>query len=153
MGCQKLKTRRVRFQQKQREPEQRGGCSVVAYKPMGRVSVLRSPETASTRNRSRRCAGGQTVVHNKLPQPDTTTTTPRATTQARAGALMFPASCLDGSITRVGPGLNPQYTRAWCAREAARLLTQQLSTDAQMSPTLQHVSLFFFQKKTCFLLF
>ena len=31
---------------------------------------------------------------------------------------MFPSSCLDGSITRVGPGLNPQYTRAWYAREA-----------------------------------
>ena len=64
-------------------------------------------------------AGGQTVVHNKLPQPDTTTTTPRAIMQARAGALMFPSSCLDGSITRVGSGLNPQYTRAWYAREAA----------------------------------
>ena len=58
------------------------------------------------------------MVHNKLPQPDTTTTIPRATTQARAGALMFSSSCLDGSITRVGPGLNPQYTHAWYAREA-----------------------------------
>ena len=49
-------------------------------------------------------------MHNKLPQPDTTTTIPRATTQARAGAVMIPSSCPDG--------LNPQYTRAWYAREA-----------------------------------
>ena len=63
-------------------------------------------------------AGGQTVVHDKQPQPDTTTTIPRATTQARAGALMFPSSCLDGSITRVGPGLCPQYISPWYAREA-----------------------------------
>ena len=109
MGCQKLKTNRVRSQQKQRELEPRRGCSVVAYKPT---------ETASKRNRSRRSAGRQTLVCNKIPQPDTTTTIPRATTQARAGALMFPSSCLDGSITRVGPGLNPQYTRAWYATEA-----------------------------------
>ena len=82
------------------------------------AEALRSPDTASKRTRSRRCAGGQTVVHNKLPQPDTTTTIPRATTQARAGALMFPLSCLDGSTTRVDPGPNPQYTRPWYGREA-----------------------------------
>ena len=58
------------------------------------------------------------MVHNK-PQPDTTATIPRATTQARAGALMFPSSCLDGSITRVGPGVNLQCTRAWYSREVA----------------------------------
>ena len=37
--------------------------------------------------------------------------------QARAGALMFPSSCLDGGVTRVGPGRYTQYTRAWYARE------------------------------------
>ena len=31
---------------------------------------------------------------------------------------MLPSSCLDGSVTRVGPGQYPQYTRPWFAREA-----------------------------------
>ena len=30
----------------------------------------------------------------------------------RAGAVMLPSSCRGGSITRVGPGQHPQYTRA-----------------------------------------
>ena len=37
---------------------------------------------------------------------------------ARAGALMFPSSCLDGGITRVGPGRYQQYTRALYGGEA-----------------------------------
>ena len=113
MGCQKLKTRRARFQQKQREPDQRGGALLLRTSRWG-VSVLRSPETASERNPSRSCAGGQTVVHNKLPQPHTTTTIPRATKQARA----FPSSCMDGSITRVGPGLNTPGN-LWVAHSTA----------------------------------
>ena len=36
----------------------------------------------------------------------------------RAGTLTFPSSCLDGCVTRVGPGQNPQFTRASLAREA-----------------------------------
>ena len=39
-------------------------------------------------------------------------------THTRAGALTFPSSCLDGGVTRVGPGQNPQYTRAWSVRKA-----------------------------------
>ena len=42
-------------------------------------------------------------------------TTPQ---QERAGALMLPSSCLDGSVTPVGPGQNPQYTGAVQRREA-----------------------------------
>ena len=32
--------------------------------------------------------------------------------QQRAGALTLSSSCLDGSVTPVGPGQNPQYTGA-----------------------------------------
>ena len=46
----------------------------------------------------------------------------------RAGALMLPSSCLDGSITRVGPGQHPQYTRALFGGEAVGGSSQQLST-------------------------
>ena len=50
-----------------------------------------------------------------------TSTCPSVTTpqQERAGALMLPSSCLDGSVTPVGPGQNPQYTGAVQRREAA----------------------------------
>ena len=40
------------------------------------------------------------------------------TTHTRAGALTFPSSCLDGSVTRVGSGQYPHYTRAPFAEEA-----------------------------------
>ena len=36
----------------------------------------------------------------------------------RAGALRPMPYCLGIGSTRVGPGLHPQYTRAWYAREA-----------------------------------
>ena len=65
--------------------------------------------------------GSQTALHHKntTNQRDHVhNTTQTATTHARAGALMFPSSCLDGGITRVGPGQHPQYTRASLAREA-----------------------------------
>ena len=48
--------------------------------------------------------------------------TPHSTT--RAGALMLPSSCLDGSVTPVGPGLNPQYTGAPKAGGGCGLLTR-----------------------------
>ena len=44
----------------------------------------------------------------------------------RAGALTFPPSCLDGGVTRVGPGQNPQYTLAPFGKEALR----SIATDA-----------------------
>ena len=55
-----------------------------------------------------------------------TSTCPSVTTpqQERAGALMLPSSCLDGSITPVGPGQNPQYTGAVQRREGCGLLTR-----------------------------
>ena len=75
------------------------------------------------------------------------TTTPRPTDvttcavlhanrkHARAGALVFSSSCLDESITRVGPG---QYqTRAWLAREAVG--SSQTEHHSTPRPTL-HVS-------------
>ena len=46
----------------------------------------------------------------------------------RAGALMFPSSCLGGSITRVGLGQHPQYTRALNGGEAVGGSSQQLSS-------------------------
>ena len=70
----------------------------------------------------------QTVVHNKPPQPDTTTTIILPGWERHTG----------------GPLSKPTHsTPAWYAREAG-LLTQQHSTDAQMSPTLQHFMFFFF---------
>ena len=51
---------------------------------------------------------------NPRAQPNTQATS----THTRAGALTFPSSCLDGSVTRVGPGQNPQYTRAPFGEEA-----------------------------------
>ena len=46
----------------------------------------------------------------------------------RAGALMFPTSCLDGGITRVCPSQYPQYTRALYGGEAVGSSSQQHST-------------------------
>ena len=64
-------------------------------------------------------AGGQTVVHNKLPQPDTTTTILHATTQARAGALMF--------------------------REAVGCSLNSTQPMLKMSPTLQHTDQYYWK--------
>ena len=55
--------------------------------------------------------------------------TPQSTT--RAGALMLPSSCLDGSVTPVCPGLNPQYTGAPKAGGGCGLLTR-----TQNEPTI-----------------
>ena len=43
---------------------------------------------------------------------------PRKLRRDRAGALTSPSSCLDGGVTRVGPGRYPQYTRADFGPEA-----------------------------------
>ena len=60
--------------------------------------------------------GRQTARHHKITRTRQHTQT--ASVHTRAGALTFPSSCLDGGVTRVGPGRNPQNTRAWLAREA-----------------------------------
>ena len=57
----------------------------------------------------------------------------------RAGALMLPSSCLDGSITRVGPGQHPQYTGALYGGEAVGVSSQQHSI-SQMSPNSCSIS-------------
>ena len=66
-----------------------------------------------------------------------TSTCPSVTTpqQERAGALMLPSSCLDGSVTPVGPGQNPQYTGAVQRREAVGC-----SQGLKMSPQNNKVS-------------
>ena len=48
---------------------------------------------------------------------------------------MLPSSCLDGSITPVGPGQNPQYTGAVQRREAVGC-----SQGLKNEPTKQHGS-------------
>ena len=58
--------------------------------------------------------------------------TPQSTT--RAHALMLPSSCLDGSVTPVGPSLNPQYTGVPKAEQACGLLTR-----TQNDPTITTV--------------
>ena len=42
-------------------------------------------------------------------RPTATTCTTTQTARERAGARTFSSSCLDGSVTRVGPGRYPQY--------------------------------------------
>ena len=56
----------------------------------------------------------------------------------RAGALMLPSSCLDGSTTRVGPGQHSVH-RALYGGEAVCGSSQQHST-SQNEPKLRHGS-------------
>ena len=63
--------------------------------------------------------GGARTSGSTTPQSNHQTTCPRAqshtratSTHTRAGAPTFPSSCLDGGVTRVRPGQNPQYTPA-----------------------------------------
>ena len=60
-----------------------------------------------------------------------------ATTQTardRAGALTFPSSCLDGGVTRVGPGQYPQYTRADFGLEAVGSSVHKHHTSPNVKP-------------------
>ena len=80
--------------------------------------------------------------HHLQPCPRAQSYTQATSTHTRAGALTFPSSCLDGSVSRVGPGQYPQHTRAWSAREAlGRSLTTHHSTapPQTMSPTIVHM--------------
>ena len=52
------------------------------------------------------------------PRPRAQSYTQAPTTHTRAGPLTFPSSCLEGCVTRVGPGQYPQYTRAPFGEEA-----------------------------------
>ena len=56
----------------------------------------------------------------------------------RAGALMLPSSCLDGSIARVGPGQHPQSTGALYGGEAVGVSSQQHSTSQNEPKLLQY---------------
>ena len=67
-----------------------------------RVESARSPETLSAGSRSRRGAGRHTNKMDHRTRATATTCTATQAKQASAGALMFPPSCLDGGITRVG---------------------------------------------------
>ena len=59
-----------------------------------------------------------TVKRPHRTRPTATTCTTTQTARERAGALTFSSSCLDGSVTRVGPGRYPQCTRADFGPEA-----------------------------------
>ena len=75
-----------------------------------------------------RFCGRQTARHTKPPPVSVLhvhNDTQTASVHTRAGALTFPSSCLDGGVTRVGPGQNPQYTRAPLGEEAVGWLTEQ----------------------------
>ena len=68
---------------------------------------------------------GSWMSDSTTPQSLLQPTCPRAqsytqatSTHTRAGALTFPSSRLDEGVTRVGPGQNPQYTRAPFGEEA-----------------------------------
>ena len=81
-----------------------------------------------------------TQTSDQQPRSPKATTNPQATTQTRAGALMFPSSCLDGGITRVGPGQYPQCARALYGGEAVSCSSQQHSTAQKMSPNSDMVA-------------
>ena len=54
--------------------------------------------------------------------------------QQRAGALTLSSSCLDGSVTPVGPGLNPQYTGVPKAGGGCGLLDKSTTTSPMAQP-------------------
>ena len=54
--------------------------------------------------------------------------------QQRAGALTLSSSCLDGSVTPVGPGQNPQYTGAPKAGGGCGLLDKSTTTSPMAQP-------------------
>ena len=54
--------------------------------------------------------------------------------QQRAGALTLSSSCLDGSVTPVGPGQNPQYTGAPKAGGGCGLLAKSTTTSPMAQP-------------------
>ena len=74
----------------------------------------------------------QSCRHRTLPWSAIDTST--ETMHARAGALMFPSSCLDGGITRVGPGQYPQYTRADFGPEAVGSSNHKQDTSPNVKP-------------------
>ena len=85
-------------------------------------------------------AGGQTVLHNKLPQPYTTATIPRATAQSKSWRYDVPIILPGWELHTGGSWSKPTVHPCLVRQGGCGLLTQQHSTDAQMSPTLQHGS-------------
>ena len=61
--------------------------------------------------------------------------------QQRAGALTLSSSCLDGSVTPVGPGLNPQYTGAPKAGGGCGLLAKSTTTSPMAQPQCSNVNM------------
>ena len=92
----------------------------------------RSNENASdiVRGRVRKPDSTSPQNHHGILCPRTRQHAQTASVHTRAGALTFPSSCLEGSVTRVGPGRNPQYTRAWLANNQHRAQPRH-----PMSPT------------------
>ena len=63
--------------------------------------------------RSRKGVGVySTLSHSPRTLHQSVPWSPQQQQQQRAGALTLSSSCLDGSVTPVGPGQNPQYTGA-----------------------------------------
>ena len=60
--------------------------------------------------------------------------------QQRAGALTLSSSCLDGSVTPVGPGLNPQYTGAPKAGGGCGLLAKSTTTSPMAQPQCSNIN-------------
>ena len=60
--------------------------------------------------------------------------TPQQQQQQRAGALTLSSSCLDGSVTPVGPGQNPQYTGAPKEGGGCGLLDKSTTTSPMAQP-------------------
>ena len=70
------------------------------------------------KEKKKNTAGRHTKLTVKRPPPYTSDSNHLQIARERAGALTSPSSCLDGGVTRVGPGQYPQYTRADFGPEA-----------------------------------
>ena len=80
--------------------------------------VLDLGENLQSSESSRMYDSTTTQYHDQQTCPRAQSYTQSTTTHARAGALVLLPSCLDESISRVGPGQYPQYTRAPFGEEA-----------------------------------
>ena len=100
-------------------------------------AVLTEIERRHNQHRSGRSAMYDSTTpqcHDQQTCPSAQSYCKALTTHARIGALVFSSFCQDESITWVGPGQYPQYTRAWSAREAVGSLQSKHHRAPQTQP-------------------
>ena len=135
MGCQKLKTRRVRFQQKQRELEQRGcvqadGWSVCPEIARNRIKAESFEEVCWRTDRS---AQRTTITRHDINH----STCNNASKSWRSDVpIILPGWEHHNGGSWSKPTVHPCLVR----QGGCGLLTQEFLTNAQMSPTLRRGS-------------